>query len=51
MPLNLLGKVLFPRQQSWYQRRQAKTVVLVLVVAVGFAAIVAAVMLARNSRH
>jgi hypothetical protein len=51
MPLNFLGKVLFPRQQAWYQRRQAKIIILVLLVAIGFAAFVAAIMLARNARH
>jgi hypothetical protein len=51
MPLNHLGKFLFPRQQAWYQRRQAKMIVLVLLVAIGFAAIVAAVMFFRNTRH
>jgi hypothetical protein len=51
MPLNHLGKFLFPRQQSWYQRRQAKTIVIVLLVALTFAAVVAAVMFLRNSRH
>jgi len=49
MPLDLLGKLLFPRMQPWQRRREAKTILITLLVAVTFAAVVAAVMLLRDS--
>jgi len=49
MLLDLLGKLLFPRMQSWQRRREAKTILITLLVAVTFAAVVAAVMLLRDS--
>ena len=51
MPLNLLGKILLPREQSWRQRQQAKNVFAALIVALIFASIIAAVMLMRNSHR
>jgi hypothetical protein len=48
MTIEILGRVLFPRLQPWQQRRQAKTVVTVLIVAVVFAAIVGAIIFWTN---
>jgi len=51
MPMNYLGKVLFPQQQPWKQRRQARIVVIVLLVTVIFSGIIVAVMFLGNSKH
>jgi hypothetical protein len=51
MPDRFLGKVLFPRQQPWQQRRQAKAIIWSLLVALVFAGIVAGIMFAQNSRR
>jgi hypothetical protein len=51
MTINLIGKILFPRQQPWLQRRRAITVVITLGVAVGFAGIVAGLIYFGNTRH
>ena len=50
MPVDYFGKMLFPRLQPWQRRRQIKTMLMVLIVAVIFAAVVAGFMLLRNSR-
>ena len=44
----ILGRVLFPRLQPWQQRRQAKLVVTVLLVAVGFTCRVGGLMFLLN---
>ena len=49
MPMQILGKVLFPRLQPWQQRRQAKTVVTVIVVAIVFAALVGGIIYMANA--
>ena len=51
MPNRLLGKVLFPRQQPWQQRRQAKVILWSLLVALLFGGIVVGVMFLQNSRR
>ena len=51
MPMQILGRVLFPRLQPWQQRRQAKTVVTVLLVGVVFAAIVGGIMFLSNAKR
>jgi hypothetical protein len=51
MPMRILGKVLFPRLQPWQQRRQAKTVVTVLVVALIFGALVAGIIFLSNTHR
>jgi hypothetical protein len=51
MPMNFLGKVLFPNQPEWRGRRQAKHLVAALVVAVIFGAVVVTVMFVQNSRR
>ncbi|HEV2693700.1 MAG TPA: hypothetical protein VG347_12475 [Verrucomicrobiae bacterium] len=48
MPMQTLGKVLFPRLQPWQQRRQAKLAVNVFLAAVAFAAIVGAIIFLTN---
>ena len=48
MPMQTLGRILFPRLQPWQQKRQAKTVVTVLVVAVVFAAVVGVIIFMSN---
>ena len=44
MPINFLGKILFPRQADWQRKKQMQTMVAVLVTSVLFAAIVAGLM-------
>jgi len=48
MPMQILGKVLFPRLQPWQQRRQAKLVLTVFFTALAFAALVGAVIFLTN---
>jgi hypothetical protein len=50
MPVNFIGRILYPRQQPWRQRRQAKNLLVALGVAVAFAAIVGAIIYLRNGR-
>jgi predicted PurR-regulated permease PerM len=51
MPLNFLGRKLFPRQQSWLQRRRVNTILVTLLVALLFAVIVGALMFLSNARR
>jgi hypothetical protein len=51
MPINLLGKLLFPRLPSWERRRRAITVVIVLLTGITFAVIVGVIMYYSNSRR
>jgi hypothetical protein len=51
MPLNFLGKVLFPRLAPWQQKRQLKTMLAVIVVAVVFAAIVGVIIYFTNAKR
>ena len=51
MPINQLGKFLFPRLQPWQRERRIKTFIVVFLVAVAFAVIVGGVMFLRNSRQ
>ncbi|HEY5345574.1 MAG TPA: hypothetical protein VIK62_04445 [Verrucomicrobiae bacterium] len=51
MPLKFLGKVLFPRQAAWQQKKQTKIILWVILIAVLFAAGVVAIMLFQNSRR
>jgi hypothetical protein len=49
MPIKLLGKILFPRKQSWQREREARVLVVAAVIAITFSGFVGAVMLWRNS--
>ena len=51
MTTNFLGKMLFPRLQPWQQRRQAKTLLLTLLVSVVFACVVATVIYLGNTHR
>ena len=51
MPLNFLGKVLFPREAEWQRKKQTRIILWVVLTAVVFAVAVAAIMLAQNSRR
>jgi hypothetical protein len=51
MPINLLGKLLFPRLPSWERRRRAITVLIVLLISISFAVIVGVIMYYSNSRR
>jgi hypothetical protein len=51
MPLNYLGKVLFPRLQPWQQKKQARTVVWVALFSIFFVAIVVVIMFFENSQR
>ena len=50
MPVNFIGRILYPRQQPWRQRRQAKNLLITLAVALAFAVIVGAIIFLRNRR-
>ena len=49
MIANILGKILFPRQQPWQREREARTILGATVVAVVFAGIIGLVIFWRNS--
>lgn len=51
MPIDLLGKMLFPRLQPWQRRKQARILVSVSLVALFFALAIAAVIYWRNTVH
>jgi hypothetical protein len=51
MPLNFLGKMLFPREAEWQRKKQTKIILWVSLTAVVFAAGVVALMLFQNSRR
>jgi flagellar basal body-associated protein FliL len=51
MPIKFLGKVLFPRLAPWQRKKQTKTILLVVLVALIFAAVIVAIMLFQNSRR
>ena len=51
MPLNFLGKKLFPTQQPWLQRRRVKTILITLLVAGMVAGMVVALMFFSNARR
>jgi len=50
MPIDFVGKVIFPRLQPWQRRRQLITMVYVLCGALIFATAVAAVMVFSNAK-
>jgi polyferredoxin len=45
---NLLGKILFPRQQPWQRERDARTLLAATVVALAFASLVGLMIYWRN---
>ena len=51
MPLNLLGKALFPRHAEWQRKKQIKTILWVILAALVFAVAVATIMLFQNSKR
>ena len=51
MPLNFLGKKLFPTQQPWLQRRRVKTILITLLVAGLVAGVVVVLMFFSNARR
>jgi len=51
MPLNFLGKVLFPRLEPWRQKRQTKAILWAVLTAIIFAAVVVGIMFLENSRR
>ena len=52
MPLNLLGKMLFPRLQPWERRRRIKMVFGVVLAAAVFGGVVGAMIYKQGmSRH
>lgn len=48
MPMNHLGKLLFPRLPAWQAKRQARHIVAAFSVALVFGLIVMAIMLLQN---
>lgn len=51
MPMNHLGKLLFPRLPAWQAKRQAQQIFAAFAVSVIFGLIVAAVILYTNSKR
>ena len=51
MPMNYLGKVLFPSQPAWRAKRQARQMVAAFTVAILFGVVVAAVIWFTNAKH
>ena len=51
MLIKLLGKLLFPRLPAWQQRRRAITLVVVMLTAILFAAVVVAMIYWLNSKR
>jgi hypothetical protein len=49
MPMKFFGKVLFPHLPRWKQKQQARILVWVILAAVIFAVVVAAIMLHQNA--
>jgi hypothetical protein len=50
MPIDQLGKLLFPRLQPWQRRREMKIIITAGVTGVVFACIVAAIIFLKNSQ-
>ena len=48
MPIDRLGKLLFPRLQLWRRRREIKTILAALLIGFIFAAIIGAIILLKN---
>ena len=51
MPMKFLGKVLFPRLAPWQRKRQTKIIMVAILTAVIFAALVVVIMLFENSQR
>lgn len=51
MPLNLLGKLLFPRLQRWQQRRRIKVIFGVVLAAVLFGGAMGAMIYKQGMSH
>ena len=50
MPINYLGKLLFPRQPEWQRRHQMKQLIIAMVVAIVLAGLIVTVMFLLNRR-
>jgi len=51
MPIKFLGKVLFPRLPEWQRRRQTKSLLVAIAVALLFTAVVVGFMFFQNNRR
>jgi len=51
MPMKFLGKVLFPHLAPWQRTRQAKIMVLVVLITMVLAAVIVVVMFLQNDRR
>ncbi len=51
MPINFIGRLLFPKSPDWKQRRQTQHLLAAILVGLIFAGAVAAVMLFSDRRH
>jgi hypothetical protein len=51
MPINYIGRTLFPHEEQWRQRRRLKTILYTVVTAVVFAAVVGGVMFWLNMKQ
>ncbi len=51
MPMNFLGKVLFPRLAPWQRKKQTKIMLLVLFATIMLAICIVAIMFFQNSKR
>jgi len=49
MPIDQIGKILFPRLQPWQRRREIKIYIITMLTGVFFAVIIAAIIFLKNS--
>jgi hypothetical protein len=48
MPMNFLGKILFPSRQPWEREREVKLLLITILIALVFASIVGLVIFLKN---
>jgi type III secretory pathway component EscS len=48
MPMNFLGKILFPRRQPWEREREVKLLLITVLIALAFASIVGLVIFLKD---
>ena len=51
MPMNFLGRTLFPNQPAWRAKRQARQIFAAFMVALIFGMVVAVVIWFTNAKH
>ena len=48
MPINFLGRILFPRRQRWERERDVKLLLVTSLIALAFASIIGLVIFLKN---